>query len=377
MLNKFYGISLKKIKLNKNYKVHNKYYEFFLTEIGENYSLYYTFVPHVILIVFGEKYKKFQKIILSLKDSINLVKYEKDWGMINTLFKCMFFDKMKNKIFFKFELLEDDKIEIINSIKEENSKISNSQKIFNLNSEINLNNNFIKKVLTKSSMREKERYKLQTRYKDRMYEISLLNCSLRNIDVTPDNAEHKYYIVPRNILNGIFSIKDINKIFDFSYKDISLMGKYIGENSQSILTAKESNNIAEEKKMIEEADMENDFYKDDVPKKENSQKKNPFKKIFKRLSTFQISKNSNPQKQEIKKEIKKVENLGIVSNNMKVEQRYSNKYVFPKGIYFARSSKKRVSITNSKELIQNRFENLTRDIFKKKTFNFQNVKNDN
>ena len=63
--------------------------------------------------------------------------------------------------------------------------------------------------------------------------------------------------------------------------------------------------------------------------------------------------------------------MGIVSNNMKVEQRYSNKYVFPKGIYFARSSKKRVSITNSKELIQNRFENLTRDIFKKKLLIFK------
>ena len=83
-----------------------------MTEIGENYSLYYTFVPHVIHIVFGEKYKKFQKIILSLKDSINLVKYEKDCDMINTLFKCMFLDKIKNRIFFRFELLEGDKNEI-------------------------------------------------------------------------------------------------------------------------------------------------------------------------------------------------------------------------------------------------------------------------
>ena len=85
-----------------------------MTQIGENYSIYYTFIPHVILIVFGEKDKKFQKIILSLKDSINLVKYEKDWGLINTLFKCMSFDKMKNKIFFRFDLLEDDKNELPN-----------------------------------------------------------------------------------------------------------------------------------------------------------------------------------------------------------------------------------------------------------------------
>ena len=87
-----------------------------MTQIGENSSIYYTFIPHVILILFGEKDKKFQKIILSLKDSINLVKYEKDWGLINTLFKCMFLDKIKNKIFFIFELLEDEKNELYNNI---------------------------------------------------------------------------------------------------------------------------------------------------------------------------------------------------------------------------------------------------------------------
>ena len=93
MLNKIYGISLKKIKLSKNYKMQNKNYEFFLTQIGENYSLYYTFVPFIILIVFGKKEKKFQRINLNLKDSINLFKFGQKWGIINTLFKCMFIDK--------------------------------------------------------------------------------------------------------------------------------------------------------------------------------------------------------------------------------------------------------------------------------------------
>ena len=370
MLNKYYEIGLKKIKLNKNYKVQNKDYEFFLTHIEDNYSKYYTFIPFIILIVFGKKNKKFQKINLNMKESINLVKFGKKWGMINTLFKCMFFDKTKDKIFFKFELLEDNDNELYKAITERNNQNNNYLKTENLNDKINSND--INDIIN-----EKEKNKIPIKYKDKMYEILLLDFTLQKIIITPKDSENKYYTIPQNILNGIFTKKDVNKIFNTSYTDISLVAKYIGENCNLILTAKESDNIAAEKKMIEEADMENDFYKDDVPKKENSQKKNPFKKIFKRLSTFQISKNSNPQKQEIKKEIKKVENLGIVSNNMKVEQRYSNKYVFPKGIYFARSSKKRVSITNSKELIQNRFENLTRDIFKKKTFNFQNVKNDN
>ena len=312
---------------------------------------------------------------MNLKDSINLFKFGQKWGMINTLFKCMFLDKMKNRIFFKFELLEDDKIEILNSIKQENNKINKSQKILNLNTEINSSNNLIKKVLSKGlGMKEKEKYKMQTRYKDRMYEISLLNCSLRNINITSNSSEDKYYIVPRNILNAIFSLDDINNIFDTSYTDISLMGKYIGENSKSILNAKESNNISEEQKMKDEADLENDLYRDDIPKKENIQKKNLFvKKLLKRLNTFQMNlRNNNSQKQEMKKEIKKEENVEVVNNNLKVEQRYSNKYVFPRGIFIARSSKKRVSITNSKELNKMRFENLARDIFKKRTLNLKN-----
>ena len=372
MMNKYYKIPSKKIKLNKNYKVHNKDYEFFLTQIGENYSIFYTFIPHIVLILFGTKEKKFQKINLNLKESINLYKFGQKWGMINTLFKCMFFDKMKNKIFFKFELLEDDKIEIINSIKEENSKISNSQKILNLDSEINLNNNFIKKVLAESSMREKERYKLQTRYKDRMYEISLLNCSLLNIDVTQDNAEHKYYIVPRNILNGIFSIKDINKIFDFSYKDISLMGKYIGENSQSILTAKESNNIAEEKKMIEEADIENEKSANEMNNSEESENQENKISIEQNslnvLQNFEIIQRNNTAKIEVKKEIK-IESGKSIKN---YEKKYSSKYVFPKGLYLGRSEKKRVSIANKNELNQNRLENMNRYFIKRRTVNLKN-----
>ena len=146
MLNKFYGISLKKIKLNKKYKVNNKHYEFFLTQIGENYSLYYTFIPFVVLIVFGEKDKHFQKIILSLKESINLIKYGKDFGMINTLFKCMFFDKIKNKIFFRLELLEDDKNKLYNDINKKNNKNNTPQKIINLDKNNKSNSDIIKKV---------------------------------------------------------------------------------------------------------------------------------------------------------------------------------------------------------------------------------------
>ena len=364
MLNKYYKIGLKKIKLNKNYKIQPKDYEFFLTQIGDNYSIYYSFIPFIVLIVFGKKEKKFQKINLNMKESLNLVKFGQKWGMINTLFKCMFFDKTKDKIFFKFELLEDSDNLLYNTIRQENNKNDNIIKMLNLNNDINTNNDYIKKVQSRSySIREKREDKTQTRYKDSMYEISLLNCTLKKINITSVNSENNYYTIPQNMLNCIFNIKDINKIFNISLFDESLISKYIGENTKSILSAYESNNISEEQKMIKEMEIENDLLKDDMPKFFNIEKQNSRndQNVFNRTKTLQRLQKANTMKREIKRE-EKVETAKIDTN---VEKRYSNKYVFPRGIFVGRTEKKRVSITNSKELNQIRFENFTRDIRRK------------
>ena len=364
MLNKYYKIGLKKIKLNKNYKIQPKDYEFFLTQIGDNYSIYYSFIPFIVLIVFGKKEKKFQKINLNMKESLNLVKFGQKWGMINTLFKCMFFDKTKDKIFFKFELLEDSDNLLFNTIRQETSKNDNIINMLNLNIDINTNNDYIKKVQSRSySIREKRKDKTQIRYKDSMYEISLLNCTLKKINITSVNSENNYYTIPQNMLNSIFNIKDINKIFNISLFDESLISKYIGENTKSILSAYESNNISEEQKMIKEMEMENDLLKDDMPKFFNIEKQNSRndQNVFNRTKTLQRLQKANTMKREIKRE-EKVETAKIDTN---VEKRYSNKYVFPRGIFVGRTEKKRVSITNSKELNQIRFENFTRDIRRK------------
>ena len=364
MLNKYYKIGLKKIKLNKNYKIQPKDYEFFLTQIGDNYSIYYSFIPFIVLMVFGKKEKKFQKINLNMKESLNLVKFGQKWGMINTLFKCMFFDKTKDKIFFKFELLEDSDNLLYNTIRQENNKNDNIIKMLNLNNDINTNNDYIKKVQSRSySIREKRKDKIQTRYKDSMYEISLLNCTLKKINITSVNSENNYYTIPQNMLNSIFNIKDINKIFNISLFDESLISKYIGENTKSILSAYESNNISEEQKMIKEMEIENDLLKDDMPKFFNIEKQNSRndQNVFNRTKTLQRLQKANTMKREIKRE-EKVETAKIDTN---VEKRYSNKYVFPRGIFVGRTEKKRVSITNSKELNQIRFENFTRDIRRK------------
>ena len=277
---------------------------------------------------------------------------------------------MKNKIFFRFDLLEDDKNELYNDINKTNNKNNNPQKE-NANKNKSSDIGIIKKVSSlRNSMRVKKNEQTYTKYKDSMYEISLLKCSLRKINITSYSSEDKYYIVPQNILNGIFNIKHEKKIFNTNFTDISLMAKYIGENSQSILSAKESNNISEEKKMIEKADIENDIDKYDLIKI-NSPKKESIDKIisrnqntFNRLKTFQIIQ-SKDLLNDIEKETKKEEKVENKRDKLKAEKRLSNKYVFPEGITFARSEKKRVSITNSKELLKNRFENVKNDFLRR------------
>ena len=365
MLNKYYEIGLKKIKLNKNYKVQNKDYEFFLTHIEDNYSKYYTFIPFIILIVFGKKNKKFQKINLNMKESINLVKFGKKWGMINTLFKCMFFDKTKDKIFFKFELLEDNDNELYKAITERNNQNNNYLKTENLNDKINSND--INDIIN-----EKEKNKIPIKYKDKMYEILLLDFTLQKIIITPKDSENKYYTIPQNILNGIFTKKDVNKIFNTSYTDISLVAKYIGENYNLILTAKESDNIAEEKKMIEEADIENEKSANEMNNSEESENQENKISIEQNslnvLQNFEIIQRNNTAKIEVKKEIK-IESGKSIKN---YEKKYSSKYVFPKGLYLGRSEKKRVSIANKNELNQNRLENMNRYFIKRRTVNLKN-----
>ena len=375
MLNKSFQIGLKKIKLNKNHKVQNKNYEFFLTQIGENYSSYYTFVPFIILIVFGKKEKKFQRINLNLKDSINLFKFGQKWGIINTLFKCMFIDKAKDKIFFKLELLEDNNNELYKVIKEENSKNNNYLKTENLNHVINPNDIKSKIMVEENNIqKEKENNKIPIKYKDKMYEISLLDFTLRKIIITSKDEESKYYILPQNILKGIFNKKDLKKIFNTSYTDMPLIAKYIGENSKSILTAKESDNIAEEQKMIEEADIENDNPENDLNKSEESENQENKISIEQNtsndLNKVQIVQRYNTSKIQIEKEVI-FEN---VKTNRQMEKKYSSKYVFPKGIYFARSEKKRVSIANSNELNQIRLDKINRYFIKRRTLNLKNFK---
>ena len=85
-------------------------------------------------------------------------------------------------------------------------------------------------------MKERKTDNLQTKYRNSIYEIRILNCSLGKINITSTNSEEKYYIAPQNIIDFIFDIKEEKKIFNMSHMDVSLIGKCIGENSKYFIS---------------------------------------------------------------------------------------------------------------------------------------------
>ena len=314
MLNRHNKIPEKKIYLFKKHKIQHKIYEFYLTQIGENYSHFYIFIPYIILILFGEKNKKYQKINLNLKESKNLIKFGKIWGVINTLFKCMYIDTMKNKIFFKFNLLEDEKDELYKITQEESSK-QNIKINSNNNGNNNVNTNYIKKISSKNTtIRDKEKDNFQTKYKDNMFEINLLNCTLMKINITSYKSENKYYKIPQNLLKTIFNIKDENKIFNTSCTEISIMSECIGENSKFILSAAEADIISEEQSLIKKTKMKDEVYKYEkiisepqIPRHQDN---------YNRMRTFQLLQNNanNLIKKETQKENFSEKKLNINNN---------------------------------------------------------------
>lgn len=364
-LNKPDKFQNQKIHLNKVFNIHNKNYEFFLTQIGDDYSFYYTFVPYIILVLFGEKRKKFQKINMSLKESRNLYQFGKVWGMINTLFKCMFINTLKNQIFYKFDLLDDNNNELINLIKDENNKQnlfkeSNSQ-IDNLNKDNINNNNSYKKIMSKNIIKRDKENIIHSKYKDKTYEILLLDCTFLKMNISSIKLEYKYYHIPSKILKNIFNIKDESKLVNSNITDIPLMSKYIGENCKSILSAKEADIISEEEKMIDKAEIKDEEYKYEKTKNVFSRNQNRNK-----LNTIQMIKNHDS--------IKNVINVqtNFQEEEMKLQKKNSDISVNEKENMLSKSRTKKISDKNLNEINQNRIEFSFRDFKKKKTFSMKN-----
>ena len=251
MLNKRELIKTKKMLLNKDpnkHSINNKQFEFYISEIGENHSNYYLFIPYIILVLIGEHKKKYQKIYLSLKDSKNLLKYKQHWGTINTLLKCMFIDNITNEIFFRFDILDKISKDLYKIIIQENSKtsINNMMSILQSSSKNNLKN-------VKEKEKEKDKDKNKTKYKTNNLEMSILDCSLKKINIMPNKSESHYFKIPQKLLKSIFGIKNYKDLFNTNYKDISNIERCLGESSHEILNAVEENIIMEEQLMIKKA----------------------------------------------------------------------------------------------------------------------------
>ena len=185
-------------KTFNNFNKLNKNYEFFLCETEKMQSYYYKFIPNIILLLTGENNRKFQKIFLNLKESRKLFELSKYWGAINTLFKCMYKDEMRNVIYFNLDILEDIPKELYKTIQKEKINIRDSLYFKNTN-------------ISSSSNKERSNY---MRYKSNDLELILSDCLLNKININFNEARLNYYKVPGELLYTILTSTDNMKIVD-------------------------------------------------------------------------------------------------------------------------------------------------------------------
>ena len=241
--------------------INNNNYEFFMSEIMRIKSYYFIFTPNIILLLFGTKYKFFQKIELSLQESKILYEISKYWGVINTLLKCMYKDEEKNKIYFKLNILHD-----FPKLALKKNKINNNSQDDILSKEQN-NNIEIDKFL---------------QYKTKSLEILIAECLLKAIQITKNEKSIFYYQMPKELYKSIISSISNQKIVS------NILHNFQDITSQE----KEINIINEEEKMIEKSEktLRSSLEKYNLFKKPTfkSLKSTPLK-TFNKLKTTKIA----------------------------------------------------------------------------------------
>ena len=198
-------------------------YEFFITNSHKDFSHYLYFSPYSILILFGQDKNKsiFTNIHLTLKESINLKKYSNYWGYIDTLNKCLQVDNQRVNLDLK--ILEKDPKKFFYLKKNE------------LNKEINEN---IKDFEKLGYLRYKNNINL---------EMSIINCSIVEIQISTTKVDKRFYKVPKELLEIFLTEKEKN---DFNI--------HISEYSEFILFNDEILNIRRE-----EIDLRRKAFKND------------------------------------------------------------------------------------------------------------------
>ena len=201
---------------NKENLLTKSKYEFFITNAQKEFSHFLYYSPYSILVLFGkEKDKKiFTNIHLNLKESINLKKYSKYWGYMNTLNKCLKIDINKSKIHFDLNILEKDPKKFFYLKSNEENKISKNENI----------KDFEKLGFIKFKNNED-------------IEMSLLNCSIVEMQITTIKLEKRYYKVPKNLLD-IFLSENM--------KNFQNLNLHISENCELILFNEQILNLRRE-----------------------------------------------------------------------------------------------------------------------------------
>ena len=212
---------------NKENLLNKSKYEFFITNAQKDFSHFLYYSPYAILILFGkEKDKKiFTNIQLNLKESINLKKYSQYWGYMNTLNKCLKIDKNNQKIYLDINILEKDPKKFFYLKKNENDKNSNE----------NIND-FDKLGYIKFKNNED-------------IEMSLLNCSIVEMQITTLKMDKRFYKVPKN-LSDIFLNENM--------KNIHNLNIYISDYSEYILFNDEILNLRREEIDLRRKAFQND-----------------------------------------------------------------------------------------------------------------------
>ena len=356
MLNRHKLIVSNKIILNKEYP-NNKRLEFYLSQIGENFSHFYIFVPYIILVLNGERERKYKKINLSLTESKNIMKFRENWGIINTLLKCMFINNSTNEIYFKFELLENIDNDLYRIITRDNLMLKKqSIRSFNNRKNSNKNTMFISK--------EKDKDKNKTKYKSNNLEISLLECSLKKLFISENNLESKYYKIPELLLKSIFKIKNEKDLFNNNFNDISIIGKRLGELSDEIINAPEENIIFEEQKMIKRMKEINIII--EMEKQEEKAQLIQSNKNVLLTKTINLNLSKNYQKEILEKDINKINAKKLDEKKMKPiefgiknnENKINTQIRFQVEKNLRKKSEKQINISSSNDLRRYRIQNL-------------------
>ena len=208
-------IFIDKVENKENILIKSKY-EFFITNTEREFSHYLYYSPYSILVLFGkEKDKKFfSNIHLNIKESINLNKYSKFWGYMNTLNKCLTIDKNNQKVYLDLKILEEDPKKFFNLKKSKNDIFKYKENIKDLDNE-----GFIK-------------------YKNNDdLEMNLLNCSIVEMQINQFKIIKRFYKVPKSLLDIFLSEK---------MKDGEHINIYINEFCEDILFNNEILNLRKE-----------------------------------------------------------------------------------------------------------------------------------